>query len=45
MTYQAELKRKIAEISNRVKELGIQDDLMNHPGLSLGMLLIRMLLD
>jgi N utilization substance protein A len=28
------------EISKKVKELGIEDDLANHPGLSLGMLLI-----
>jgi len=27
------------EISNKVKELGIEDDLMKHEGLSLGMLL------
>jgi N utilization substance protein A len=33
------LETESKEISNRVKELGIQDDLMNHPGLSLGMLL------
>ena len=33
------LETEAKEISNRVKELGIQDDLMNHPGLSLGMLL------
>jgi N utilization substance protein A len=33
------LETESKEISNRVKELGIQEDLMNHPGLSLGMLL------
>ena len=33
------LETESKEISNRVKELGIQDDLMNHQGLSLGMLL------
>ena len=33
------LETESKEISNRVKELGIQEDLMNHQGLSLGMLL------
>jgi len=33
------LETESKEISNKVKELGIQDDLMNHEGLSLGMLL------
>jgi N utilization substance protein A len=33
------LETESKEISNRVKELGIQEDLMSHPGLSLGMLL------
>ena len=33
------LETESKEISNRVKELGIHEDLMNHPGLSLGMLL------
>jgi N utilization substance protein A len=33
------LETESKEISNRVKEFGIQEDLMSHPGLSLGMLL------